>query len=865
MGSLPCDTNFGGKDPLPLKMGGRRASGAASMPLTAERPESSGQGFGQSHQMRAKFARSRHSNSIINRNCKKEGKQKTCYCKLTPFSRSANGSSRRAGFLPVKCGDNEVSLDARNKAPESRYISKVRAIRQDFTAVHDFSLGRCRGDVRAIKITEDVISPLSEFPMKDERRGAAMEVDRSQGCDDEGLKLLDAEPLPIEPRLALLNTVVAEVTVTPPPRCPSVGLDVKGLSQSTRRADSQSLKLGTASLNDGVPLPETGTVSQLISQENALRFDTEDDQDSARRELVDTVQLLLDEAVFGGAEPRSAHEAFVVVAGGPLKGSALKVCESGRKDSECSDDSVSFHMYLCDDGEVPPVTGAGESQGETEWYHRGTSSRPAEYQSARDTQYTLSLSESIEYPAPNESDKGDVNASCDTYLITPNLDDIHTRERFPSSLYQEILTSLGVCSDGLCNPLPSTVVSLQERGMCAPQFRGSYPERHRKVVTSAERGGESKPREPVMRGTVKAETGVRLVHSDVLKKSYDAHGLTVQQGSCEFEPLDPSIDSEISCKEQKPINPIRGSFSAEFSGHLGCLSTDCQWAAPQAELRDLFPCTDLPPSLHVASGAETNLSRVPVRKFGLPVNTLTDEDDNMVGCAQVDQSVEQSSDGGLSVTNSVSYHGSREAPFELSSPQSPEFELNSSLLKPVHYWDTVRSGNVVVSNRGNICLGDASRARELINAETRRRGTRPPVVTIPMFALGAVGVTEGKLLFNVRVGASRSLTNASDKTFAVGVTTKYFGLRRALAPAYLFRSNGTIAASVNDASGVPYGCSYASGSQITVCLDFNCKELSFSLNGRSLGTAFRFLDVEDPEPLFPLVIFGEEGDTATIA
>ncbi|KEG12582.1 hypothetical protein DQ04_01601070 [Trypanosoma grayi] len=197
-------------------------------------------------------------------------------------------------------------------------------------------------------------------------------------------------------------------------------------------------------------------------------------------------------------------------------------------------------------------------------------------------------------------------------------------------------------------------------------------------------------------------------------------------------------------------------------------------------------------------------------------------------------------------------------PVECASPRE-----HSSVLRPVLRWDERRSGNILISQKGTTCIADASRALELISSEARRAGNMPSNVSIPMYAIGTIGISEGELIFEVRVDAHPPSTNTRSGVFAVGVATKFYRGGHKRSPAYLFRSDGTIVASADDRKGVPYGSPYHFGSHITVHLNLVQHELSFFLNGRALGVAFKFRGVGDPEPLFPLVVLSGEGETAS--
>ncbi|ORC91844.1 uncharacterized protein TM35_000054400 [Trypanosoma theileri] len=194
----------------------------------------------------------------------------------------------------------------------------------------------------------------------------------------------------------------------------------------------------------------------------------------------------------------------------------------------------------------------------------------------------------------------------------------------------------------------------------------------------------------------------------------------------------------------------------------------------------------------------------------------------------------------------------------------PRLNDTVTVSRPVLRWDAKRSGNILISHKGTTCMADASRALKLIASETDKTGVTIPSVLIPMYALGTIGISEGEFIFEVRIDIPTSSTSGTGSgIFAVGVTTKYYRGPSKSNPAYLFRSDGTIVATSEDEKGVPYGCPYHSGSHITVYLDLVQQQLSFFLNGRPLGVAFKFRGVEDPEPLFPVVVLSGEGDTVS--
>ena len=65
--------------------------------------------------------------------------------------------------------------------------------------------------------------------------------------------------------------------------------------------------------------------------------------------------------------------------------------------------------------------------------------------------------------------------------------------------------------------------------------------------------------------------------------------------------------------------------------------------------------------------------------------------------------------------------------------------------------------------------------------------------------------------------------------------------------------------------GVRYGEPLYDRCVVTVHLNLNIGEMSFFVDGRYQGVAFQFMKrVDDPEPLFPVVVLGYEGDSCTL-
>jgi hypothetical protein len=172
-------------------------------------------------------------------------------------------------------------------------------------------------------------------------------------------------------------------------------------------------------------------------------------------------------------------------------------------------------------------------------------------------------------------------------------------------------------------------------------------------------------------------------------------------------------------------------------------------------------------------------------------------------------------------------------------------------------------------------MGDTSRALQTISEQLSRATTaaeRREIqdAVIPMYAIGNIGISRGEMVFECRYDRTRDPPSGflspqrKISPFAIGVTSKYFRGPSRKCPAYLYRADGAIVASLDEERGQPYGERLVSGCTVTVHLNLSRGELSFYVDGRGQGVAFVFSPVDDPEPLFPLVIFERDGDTGSI-
>ena len=189
------------------------------------------------------------------------------------------------------------------------------------------------------------------------------------------------------------------------------------------------------------------------------------------------------------------------------------------------------------------------------------------------------------------------------------------------------------------------------------------------------------------------------------------------------------------------------------------------------------------------------------------------------------------------------------APLPLPAPKSiadPVAIPSSATKRTFLQWDAKRSGPCLLSHEQTMAM--ASRAAAL---QPQHRD---------LYAIGNMGISRGEVMFEVQMESP-----SSSSLFAVGVASKYFrGLRGKVCPAYLLLRDGTIASTSNLGGRTQYTQVLPPGVVVTVHLNLNSLELSFYVNGVYQGVAFQFAGVDDPEPLFPVVAFSGEGDTAML-
>ncbi len=137
------------------------------------------------------------------------------------------------------------------------------------------------------------------------------------------------------------------------------------------------------------------------------------------------------------------------------------------------------------------------------------------------------------------------------------------------------------------------------------------------------------------------------------------------------------------------------------------------------------------------------------------------------------------------------------------------------------------------------------------------------------FACGSVGASDGDVSFDVRVNRPPHHRDAAPETcLYVGLASRFYAGRQGHpSTAYLLRSDGALISSSEQTVGVPYSVPLRNGSLVTVRLSFSDHRVSFYVDNVFQGVAFKLDGPDDPvlrEPLFPLVVFGVDGDVATL-
>jgi hypothetical protein len=162
-------------------------------------------------------------------------------------------------------------------------------------------------------------------------------------------------------------------------------------------------------------------------------------------------------------------------------------------------------------------------------------------------------------------------------------------------------------------------------------------------------------------------------------------------------------------------------------------------------------------------------------------------------------------------------------------------------------WDRKRSGDVLLTSDGTASRMDPAGDPKLY------------------YCLGSLGVCRGEFAFEVMVEVASSVYTSAN-FFGVGVASKkYRGAAGPPCACYALRSDGAILSQSDSAVGVrfmetslPHVC------RVTVHVNLHDWEMSYYVDGRPQGVAFRFTPISDPEPLFPVVTFGRSGGSAVL-
>ncbi|CAD2217159.1 SPRY domain containing protein, putative [Angomonas deanei] len=175
--------------------------------------------------------------------------------------------------------------------------------------------------------------------------------------------------------------------------------------------------------------------------------------------------------------------------------------------------------------------------------------------------------------------------------------------------------------------------------------------------------------------------------------------------------------------------------------------------------------------------------------------------------------------------------------------------------KNVLHWEMARCRNVLVSSVGNFVVGNTEEANRIIKETHSDAKQLAPL----QFALGSVGASEGKFSFSVQVGPDSAAP--LHPCFGVGLTTSHYTRDPCDTTAFLFFSRGEVG---SDGNYLPYGTTFKGGDRVGVHVDFEKGSISFSVNDHRFGTAFKLVLPSRPIQLYPLVVFGREGEWACL-
>ena len=213
-------------------------------------------------------------------------------------------------------------------------------------------------------------------------------------------------------------------------------------------------------------------------------------------------------------------------------------------------------------------------------------------------------------------------------------------------------------------------------------------------------------------------------------------------------------------------------------------------------------------------------------------------------------------------------------------------------------WDDFQSRGVLITENG---LTARHFTRPTVTGGTSSQPKAP--ISRDSFAAASLGIGRGQFVWEVKItkeGWTAFRANASSPSghpafswggmqpppalkppknqIMVGMATRLFTGKFSKAPAYFYLEDGSISCSPDGGASTAFGdplfpqiegsgeeaAGAATSAVVTVFLNMNEWEMSFSVNGAPQGVAFRFTPLHDPEPLFPVVVLASEGQTATL-
>jgi hypothetical protein len=149
---------------------------------------------------------------------------------------------------------------------------------------------------------------------------------------------------------------------------------------------------------------------------------------------------------------------------------------------------------------------------------------------------------------------------------------------------------------------------------------------------------------------------------------------------------------------------------------------------------------------------------------------------------------------------------------------------------------------------------------------------QPPVRGLGLansWVMGTTGASRGEYVWDIKVHFAEAHDvdvgqEQPNRVFMVGMASAHYKGRESRCPGYFYRCDGALSCRADGDSAASFGAPYRSGCVITVRLDLTRWEIVFDMDGHCFGVAFRFTPVDDPEPLYPVVVFAAEGDSAEL-